>query len=160
RDRSHAEPARRAPLLWRHDPRGDRELPGHVAVDDRAPLAPGPRVAAPAPPQGRHMTGDVRWSEVERLFDLAVALHRTEHAAFLDQTCVDPALRREVESLLRADEQAAGFLEPAPPARGEGLRIGAYRLLRKLGEGETSTVHLAVRDDDQYQQCVAIKLIR
>ena len=40
-----------------------------------------------------------------------------------------------------------------------GDRIGAYRLVKKLGEGETSCVYLAARDD-QYRQWVAIKLIR
>ncbi|HEY0987724.1 MAG TPA: serine/threonine-protein kinase [Kofleriaceae bacterium] len=39
-------------------------------------------------------------------------------------------------------------------------RIGPYRLLGKLGDGETSSVYLAARDDDQYRQRVAIKLIR
>jgi eukaryotic-like serine/threonine-protein kinase len=42
----------------------------------------------------------------------------------------------------------------------ELVRIGPYRLLGKLGDSETSSVHLAARDDDQYQQLVAIKLIR
>jgi len=105
------------------------------------------------------MTGDTPWSEIERLFDAAVARDRAERAVFLDQACTDPAVRREVESLLSADEQAGGFLEPPlPPA--PDARIGPYRLLRKLGEGETSSVYLAARDDDQYRQHVAIKLIR
>src|SRR5262245_13368328 len=42
----------------------------------------------------------------------------------------------------------------------ELARIGPYRLLGKLGDGETSSVYLAARDDDQYHQRVAIKLIR
>jgi serine/threonine-protein kinase len=76
-------------------------------------------------------------------------------------------VRREVESLLVADEQAGGFLElpEAPPDASDAYdapdpRIGPYRLLRKLGEGETSSVYLAARDDEQYDQRVAIKLIR
>ncbi|HZJ65538.1 MAG TPA: serine/threonine-protein kinase, partial [Kofleriaceae bacterium] len=106
------------------------------------------------------MTGDAPWSEIEELFDRAVALERGERAAFLEQACSDPAVRREVESLLLADEQAAGFLEPPPAAPMPDGRIGSYRLLRKLGEGETSTVYLAARDDEHYDQRVAIKLIR
>jgi eukaryotic-like serine/threonine-protein kinase len=107
------------------------------------------------------MTGDAPWSEIEELFDRAVALERGERAAFLDQACSDPAVRREVESLLLADEQAAGFLDLPPPApHALDGRIGSYRLLRKLGEGETSSVYLAARDDEHYDQRVAIKLIR
>ncbi|HEX3476746.1 MAG TPA: serine/threonine-protein kinase, partial [Kofleriaceae bacterium] len=100
--------------------------------------------------------------EVARLFELAVAADPGDRAAVLD-ACGDPAVRCEVESLLAADEQAGGFLDlPDLPDPGEpsGTRIGPYRLVRALGEGEVSTVHLAVRDDDAYHQRVAIKLIR
>ena len=73
----------------------------------------------------------------------------TSDGAFLDQACSDPAVRSEVESLLIADEQASGFLELPLPALDGDARIGRYRLLRKLGEGETSSVYLAARDDNQ-----------
>ena len=99
-------------------------------------------------------------AEVARLFERALAADPGERAAVLDG-CGDPAVRREVESLLAADEQAGGFLElPQPGADPGDPRIGPYRLVRALGEGEVSTVHLAVRDDDAYHQRVAIKLIR
>jgi hypothetical protein len=52
---------------------------------------------------------------IEQLFELALAYEPGERAAFLERTCGDPDLRREVESLLDADAQADGFLEP--PAR-------------------------------------------
>jgi serine/threonine-protein kinase len=98
-------------------------------------------------------------AEVERLFNAALELQPDARGPFLDDACSDALLRREVESLLAADAAAAnGFLEvPAfvvPPQR-----IGPYRLLRVIGEGGTSTVHLAVRED-QYRQRVAIKLIK
>ena len=108
------------------------------------------------------MTDTASWSEVERAFDLAIAVPPAERAAFLDEVCHDPAVRREVEALLAADAGATGFLDPPPASSGyePDVRIGPYRLLRKLGEGETSSVHLAERSDDQYRQQVAIKLIR
>jgi serine/threonine-protein kinase len=100
-------------------------------------------------------------SEIERLFELALAQPRGEREAFLDAACRDPDLRAEVASLLAADAEADGFLEiPLDLDCASDPRIGPYRLLRKLGEGETSSVYLAVRDDDQYHQQVAIKLIR
>jgi len=96
--------------------------------------------------------------ELERLFCAALELEPLARGAFLDRACRDPALRREVESLLSADEAAGGFLDQ-PPVPVPDQRIGPYRLLRVLGEGGTSTVYLAVRDD-QYRQRVAIKLIK
>jgi serine/threonine-protein kinase len=106
------------------------------------------------------MTGEPE-TTIERLFELALGCEPHERTALLDRMCGSPEVRREVESLLAADAQAEGFLEP--PARavhGPGDRIGPYRLLRKISEGETSSVYLAARDDGQYQQQIAIKLLR
>ena len=41
-----------------------------------------------------------------------------------------------------------------------GQRIGAYRLLRLVGEGGMGSVYLAERDDGDFQQRAALKLIR
>jgi serine/threonine-protein kinase len=97
-------------------------------------------------------------AELERLFYEALGIAPLARARFLDGACRDPELRREVESLLSADEAADGFLE-RPAFHFPDQRIGPYRLLRILGEGGTSTVYLAVRDD-QYRQRVAIKVIK
>ena len=98
-------------------------------------------------------------AEIERLFALALAHAPSERTAVLDRACSDPVVRREVESLLRADLAACGFLEPLP-VHAAGSRIGPYRLIRKIGAGETSRVYLATRDDGEYHQRVAIKLLR
>jgi serine/threonine protein kinase len=109
-----------------------------------------------------------RFSLVDRLFALALELPEAERARFLEAAC--PAdLRTEVLHLLAADAASDGFLErpvarlraeregesPAP----EG-RLGPYRLLREIGAGGMGTVHLAVRDDAQYERQVAIKVLR
>ncbi len=100
-------------------------------------------------------------STIERLFELALAYEPRERAAFLERACCDPNMRRELESLLEADQQAHGFLEPPVQAvHAADDRIGPYRLLRKISDGETSSVFLAARDDGQYRQQIAIKLIR
>ncbi|MEZ5290812.1 MAG: protein kinase [Vicinamibacterales bacterium] len=39
-------------------------------------------------------------------------------------------------------------------------RVGAYRLVRELGQGGMGTVHLAVRDDDAFQKRVALKILK
>jgi eukaryotic-like serine/threonine-protein kinase len=57
---------------------------------------------------------------------------------------------------LAAEEGVAGIaVEPI-----EGQRLGRYRILRKLGSGGMGDVYLAERADDEYQQRVAIKLVR
>jgi serine/threonine protein kinase len=58
-----------------------------------------------------------------------------------------------------------GFWDSSPEARTSaefliGQRLGPYKLLRALGRGGMGDVYLAERDDDQYRQQVAIKLVR
>src|SRR4029079_13989309 len=48
---------------------------------------------------------------------------------------------------------------PVPPASLVGQRVGHYRVEARLGEGGMSTVYLAVRADDAYQQQVALKVL-
>ncbi len=48
-----------------------------------------------------------RWQQIDQVLEAALERDRNEWAAFLDQACAgDEELRREVESLLRAHEQA------------------------------------------------------
>ncbi len=113
-----------------------------------------------------------RWREIERIFDEMLELPETEQTAFLAQACRDDeSLQREVTSLLVAHRQANGFLgsQAAPISAKQALedsvtlttqRIGAYQLLRELAQGGMGTVWLAERADEQYQQQVAIKLLK
>ncbi len=39
-------------------------------------------------------------------------------------------------------------------------RVGAYRLVRELGQGGMGTVFLAVRDDDAFHKRVALKILK
>ena len=41
-----------------------------------------------------------------------------------------------------------------------GLRLGPWRLLREIGRGGMGAVYLAERDDGEYRQQAAIKLVR
>jgi len=55
---------------------------------------------------------DDRWKQVDELFEAALERRPGERAAFLDAACAgDPGLRREVEELLRSDEQPTNFIE-------------------------------------------------
>ncbi len=126
------------------------------------------------------MDETARWREVDRLFEAALDLAAAERAAFLGGTCgADAALRAEVERLLAADEAGSGdFLErpalaslalpPTPTGGGPegtegaaaGSHLGPYRLLAPLQSGGMGTVYRAVRDDEQYQRQVAVKILR
>jgi serine/threonine-protein kinase len=110
-----------------------------------------------------------RWHEVDRIFAAALERPASERPAFLDAACAgDPALRREVERLLAADQAGSRFLEGSPgdllrlvlDAQEESGSLGPYRLLRKIGSGGMGTVYLARREDEHYQRDVAIKVLR
>src|SRR5262249_40265359 len=123
---------------------------------------------------GSGMTPE-RWQRIEELFRAALQRQAGQRAAFLDEACAqDPALRREVETLIAAHEQAPSFRDhpasplptgarPAPDSEGaltQGPRIGPYQILQEIGHGGMGTVYLAIRGDDQYRKRVAIKLVR
>jgi serine/threonine-protein kinase len=61
------------------------------------------------------------------------------------------------DALLRPLEEAARL---AFPAAVEGERIGAWRLVRPLGQGGMGTVYVAERDDQAFQKQAALKLLR
>jgi eukaryotic-like serine/threonine-protein kinase len=71
------------------------------------------------------------------------------------------ALGQEAQTRQFWDEPPDETLEPVEPSAGlEGQRLGPYRIERKLGTGGMGDVYLAERADDEYQQRVAIKLVR
>jgi serine/threonine protein kinase/tetratricopeptide (TPR) repeat protein len=96
-----------------------------------------------------------------------------ERAAFLERSCGDnAALRRKVEALLQANEEAAGFLENpmAPAATGTfrltfplteklGDKIGRYKLLQQIGEGGCGVVYMAEQQEPVSRR-VALKVIK
>jgi hypothetical protein len=109
------------------------------------------------------------WQQISDLSDEAIQLASEQRLTFLEGLAsTDPELRREVESLLEAhDEAGSSFLhriEPdtAPRERPPvaGRRFGDYRVIEQIGEGGMGEVYRAVRDDDQYHKEVAIKFVK
>ncbi len=109
-----------------------------------------------------------RQQQIKALFEAALDRAPDGRELFLQhQTAGDAVLLAAVQELLQAHAQAAGFLEtplqfaaPSVPAEAAaGQRIGPYRLLREIGRGGMATVYLAERDDDEFQQLVAVKLL-
>ncbi len=110
------------------------------------------------------------WDRVQSVFLAVADLPPKERAHFLDTACAGHSgLREEVESLLQSDLKRGKTIRAA--VRGEasllfdsrtliGDRVGAYRIVKEIGRGGMGAVYLAVRDDDQYQKQVAIKVIK
>ena len=112
------------------------------------------------------------WSRVKALFNEALDLSEADRERLLADACgEDAGLRGEVESLLAFADQdgplgptgsvvAATALPPAALDPHFGKRLGAYRILRELGRGGMGTVYLAERVDGEFQQQVALKIVR
>jgi len=118
------------------------------------------------------------WARARAIFDQLVDLPASDWETQLDALgIVDAALRGEILSLLRADraeviatevdaqapQVLAQFAEAdrnAQHARLVGQTVGAFRLIDEIGRGGMGTVWLAQRVDGEFEQQVAIKLIR
>jgi hypothetical protein len=126
------------------------------------------------------------WDRAKELFEAALELDPSQRASFLAENCHEASLKQQVERLL-IDYQAAGsFLDnpaaeiqieevshlrplseeqvaTAKSAEAEdpmvGRRLGAYKLLRRVGQGGMAAVFLAMRADEEYQKEVAVKLV-
>jgi eukaryotic-like serine/threonine-protein kinase len=111
------------------------------------------------------------WERVQELFLQASELPPGRRAAFLDEHCAeDTGARREVESLLAAEKASDSWLrsivtaaalsvQTADAERAVGRRIGPYVVEKEIGQGGMGTVYLAFRDDDEFHQRVAIKVV-
>src|SRR3974390_3010509 len=97
---------------------------------------------------------------------------------FLDQACgADKALREQVEKLFAFSQNAGYFFKDCAPALEaaegdadrvlsaaeselpESKRIGAYKLLQKLGEGGYGVVYMA-EQEQPIRRRVALKIIK
>ncbi len=100
------------------------------------------------------------------LFDELVELEATARKPALDTLhAEDPALHAELVELLEADA-GGGLLERPPHSLLEAepeeqpTRIGPWRITGIAGRGGMGAVYLGERDDGQFQQRAALKLMR
>jgi serine/threonine protein kinase/tetratricopeptide (TPR) repeat protein len=114
-----------------------------------------------------------RWQRINEMFHAALALDGEERSAFLvAQSDGDEALREKVAALLDSHEQAEGFIQGSVFGDAAqllvedeaeamiGQHIGLYKIDREIGRGGMGSVYLATRDDAQFEQQVAIKVVR
>ncbi|HTM47658.1 MAG TPA: tetratricopeptide repeat protein [Bryobacteraceae bacterium] len=114
-----------------------------------------------------------RWQQIKAIFQTAADLESGPRAAYLDEACAGADdLRREVEALLAASSEAEDFIES--PALEEhagtlaarlpdpiiGQRVGHFRVTGEIGRGGMGVVYRAVRDDEHFEQQVAIKIVQ
>jgi serine/threonine protein kinase/Tol biopolymer transport system component len=114
-----------------------------------------------------------RWQKIKELLLAAQELDASDRDNFLREACgSDQALRAEVESLLALDDSrvesglsTTGLLRETGLSSAAadpmvGRRVGAYEIVRQIGQGGMAVVYLAVRADDAYRKQVAVKLVR
>jgi eukaryotic-like serine/threonine-protein kinase len=98
-----------------------------------------------------------RWQEVKKVLDGALERTPEQRHAYLEETCTDPSLRREVESLLAAYEHDDMGPVKVTEALQSGMRLGSYTILGRLGTGGMGEVYQAY--DSKLGRKVAIKVL-
>ncbi len=106
-----------------------------------------------------------RRQHIEAILQQALELAPVERADYLARACRgDSELRQEIEALLAVETVETSInwdLQPTLPLEGLlGQLIGVYRIKRLLGRGGMGEVYEAVRDDQQFEQKVALKTVR
>jgi len=107
-------------------------------------------------------------------FEAALELPLAERGEWLARHCADPLLVNQVTAMLDAESIGDGLLDGSAMQWIEelqvpvdlqtdgliGSRIGGFRLVRLLGQGGMATVFLGERSNGDFEQRVAVKLLR
>ncbi|MDZ7717767.1 MAG: tetratricopeptide repeat protein [Balneolaceae bacterium] len=112
------------------------------------------------------------WQKIKQIFSNALEVESSERESFVKEACGDDReLLEEVQSLLDAHKNP-GPLDKSPEELKQSLFarfktdsykdqvIGKYKIIREIGHGGMGSIFLARRSDGQYDQQVALKLLR
>jgi serine/threonine-protein kinase len=121
-------------------------------------------------------SSDDRFARADRILDEALDLPAEQRVAFVASQCEgDAELQQLVERLMAQCEEddaleSGGALRgavardlgfaPEDDADRTGSTIGQYRVIRELGRGGMAVVYLAERAAGDFEQLVALKLLR
>ncbi len=117
-----------------------------------------------------------RWAQIEDLLERAENLEPSQRTKVLKEWCDgDEELYLQVERFASEGQETKQFLESPITALGseqlwqnldkqfdnmEGRIIGGYKIVSELGRGGMGAVYLAERADGEFEQTVAIKIIK
>ena len=108
------------------------------------------------------------WRKAKEIFNAAIEQPVAERSRFLAAACAgDEALQREIENLLKANDETGSFMKPpfenlAVALSGESLRFSAgkvlshYRIIAPIGAGGMGEVYLA--QDTKLERRAALKI--
>jgi serine/threonine protein kinase len=104
-----------------------------------------------------------RERRIKEIAQAMLRLGRDERTAYLDDACTDEAMRRDVEAvaagiLAEAKTLSTPEVKQRPPH--DDSTIGPYQILELISQGGMGAVYLAERNDAEFKQRVAIKLIK
>ena len=134
-------------------------------------MASSPIDAAPRAPGSRA----VGYARLRAWFDDCVDLPEGERLAWIERHVPEGDAQLELALMLASDASPAGVfgidplrklgdyvtVEPATVLPDQiGMRCGAFRLVRLLGTGGQGAVYLGERDDGDFVQQVAVKVLR
>jgi serine/threonine protein kinase len=106
---------------------------------------------------------------IQNLFEQVVDLSPKDRQTFLEKACGDDTvLLKTILDLLNADENKHSiFQEEVMDLINQeqthtyiNSKIGAYKIIQELGKGGMGVVFLAERDDGEFDQKVAVKLLK
>jgi eukaryotic-like serine/threonine-protein kinase len=114
------------------------------------------------------------WNQVRDVIDEVLQLPPEKRAEYLGIACPNPELRRHVESVILSCENADGVLDrpalinsadfgtedPDSSPSLVGQRFGPFEIVEKIGSGGMGVVYRGSRVDENFEQQVAIKLLR